>query len=200
MITPRQVKDLLDAVVSIDRRDLERRHTQAIKRNSGPRNARDGYPTGGSGSGADAGDPVGAAVSATLEVDVNPATGRTRTRNGRAVIHDRRVSDPLAEHLEQANGYLEQAVSSLGAYVSRLNAIDRLTDDSDLNPEPGCWCMARIGEFEEVHRTGTVGGRLPEAKPLGRWAYRFVETAERLPTIEECRLHNEGRRVHVRAS
>ncbi len=177
---PRQLKDLFATLAPKDRPELERRLAQAIKRNAGPRNARDGYPTGGTGSGKDPGDPVGAV--ATTNVSALP------------------VRDPLAEHVEAALGYLQQAADSIGALRSRLNAIDRLTDDSDLDPEPQCWAMKRIGVFEPAIVTSDAKGAIKEPKPWGRWAYDFALATGEPPTLEQCRAHAEGRRVRLKAS
>lgn len=185
-ISTRQISALFVAVAgkgyrsSPELKTLEQRLVQALKRNSGPRNARDGYPTGGSGSGQDGGDPVGAV--ATSNVSKFP------------------LKDPLAEHLEAAAGYLEQAAASMGAFASRLNAIDRLTDDSKLDPDAACWAMARIGEFEPAHVTSDAKGAIKEPKPWGRWAYEFALATGQPPTVEQCRDHADGRRVKLRAS
>lgn len=179
-MTNRQVSDHFRALELKDRKELERRLGQAKKRNAGPRNARDGYPTGATGSGQDSGDPVGAV--ATTNVSTSPA------------------KDPLADHVEAAEGYLLQAVTSLGAMRSRLNAIDRLTDDSDLNPEPGCWAMARVGVYEPAHVMSDAKGAIAEPRPWGRWAHDYVLATGQVPTVEQCRDHAEGRRVKLKAS
>lgn len=159
-----------------DWRSLARRLDLAVKRNR-IRSARDGFPSGGGGPrSGDVSDPT-----------FNAATGRD-------------PKDQLAELVQSAATHLEQAVVHVQGLAANLDAIDRLADDKDLNPEPGCWAMARIGHWEPVHRSGDVGGRLKEARPLGRWAYDFTVNEGRLPTPEECRAHAEGRRVRLRAS
>lgn len=171
-----QADKLVSYLQQRDWRALNRRLDEAVKRNR-IRATRDGFPSGGGGMrSGDVADPTFSA-----------ATGRD-------------PKDLLAENVHAAASYLEDAVKAVQSFESRLAAIDRLSDDRDLNPEPGCWAMQRIGHWEPVHRTSDVGGRLKEPKPLGRWAYDVTVALGRVPTPEECRARAEGRRVRLRAS
>lgn len=89
---------------------------------------------------------------------------------------------------------LAAALDALRRLEHRLALVDALRSDEDLTPEPGCWAMARVDVWEPVHRKTFVGG---EERALGRFAYDFTRRAGRLPTIEECRAHAEGRRIHL---
>lgn len=171
-----QADKLVAYLQSRDFRSLSRRLDIAVKRNR-IRSARDGFPSGGGGTrSGDVSDPT-----------FNAATGRD-------------PKDHLSELVKSAASHLERSVVEFQGLEANLDAIDRLSDDKDLNPEPGCWAMARIGHWEPVHRSGDVGGRLKEARPLGRWAYDFVWNEGRLPTPDECRTRAEGRRVRLKAS
>lgn len=172
-----QADKLLAYLASQDWKKERKRLEDAIRRNK-ISSARDGFPSGGDGgvSGGDRPDPT---YTAAMSRD---------------------PKDLLDEHVKAAIHHLKTADKSIRDFKSRMDAIDRLSDDKDLNPEPGCWAMARIGHWEPVHRSSDVGGRLREAKPLGRWAYDFVWAMGRVPTPEECRARAEGRRVRLKAS
>lgn len=179
MTTPRatQVGELVGYLKRQDWKLVERQLAEAVRRAQSAKAVRDGYPSGG-GSGSKGGevpDPTHAA-----------ATGRD-------------PRDLVAEHAKAAATHLEDAVVHVQGCLRRLDLIEQMTTGADLNPEPICWAMARVGSVEPVHRTSDVGGRLREARPLGKWAYDFVVHQGRLPTVEECRARAEGRRVRVSA-
>jgi hypothetical protein len=157
---------------------LRRRMHEAIRRNDGPTPRRDGLRRAGEGAGV-----RGGGVS-------DPTYGAAMGRD---------ELDRLRTFTRQAARHLENAVVEVRAFVEQLDAVEQLANDADLNPEPICWAMARVGSVEPVWRTGDVGGRLKEPRALGKWAYEFVMAMDRLPTDEECRARAEGRRVRVKA-
>jgi hypothetical protein len=171
--------ELLGEMKHQDWGKLRRRMHEAIRRNDGPTPRRDGLRRAGDGTGVSGGgvsDPTYSAAMSREELD------RVRT------------------HTRLAARHLENAVLEVRAFVEQLEAVEQLANDADLNPEPICWAMARVGSVEPVWRTGDVGGRLKESRPLGKWAYEFVMAMGRAPAAEECRARAEGRRVRVRAS
>ncbi|HEV2071090.1 MAG TPA: hypothetical protein VGR26_14970 [Acidimicrobiales bacterium] len=175
----RQADELIGYLKRQDWGKLRKRMHEAIRRSDTPGPRRDGMGRAGEQTGVSGGgisDPTyGAAMS-------------------------RQELDHVRGHTRLAAKHLEQAVVHFQAFVEQLQAVEQLASDEDLNPEPGCWAMARLRVWEPVHRTSDVGGKLSEARPLGLWAYRFVRIAGRLPTVEECRAHAAGRRVRVRVT
>ncbi len=186
-INDRQLSELFHRLRGVkDWGDLEKRLAGALQRNATATAARDGFSAtssgfagGGAGGGGEVNDPTSKTAAARVEWGD--------------------VRDPLADHTKVAVRALEQAVTSIQVLRSRLDAIDHLGDaDDQVESAPGCWLMGLVGVWEPVHRTGDVGGRLKEARPLGKWAYDFVRTTGELPTREQARAHAEGRRVRVK--
>ncbi len=182
-INERQLSELFGLLRSVkDWADLERRLAVAVRRN-GTASTRDGFADGNGipsmpARGAVGGDRTGAKAVASAEG------------------HARR--DPLDEHTVAAVRGLEQAVVGIQALRSRLDAIDHLSRPDDLNPEPGCVVMAKVGVWEPVHVISTVKGKLKEPAPLGRWAYEFVRATGTLPSREQARAHADGRRIRLK--
>lgn len=188
-INDRQLTELfahLRGVKEKDWADLRRRLADALQRDATATAARDGFSGTSSGFAAAGGGTSG----------VNDSSGNTGV--ARAEWGERR--DPLHEHTAAAVKALEAAVTAVQVLRSRLDAIDHLSDvDDQVDPAPGCWLMGLVGVWEPVHRTGDVGGRLKEPRPLGKWAYDFVRSTGELPTREQARAHAEGRRIRVKA-
>jgi hypothetical protein len=184
-ITERQLSELFANLRAIkDWATLEQRLFTALQRNATAANVRDGYArqsTGfaGGGKGGDPGDPAGMEGVARAEFAA--------------------MKDPIDEHTRAAAAALLQAVESLQTLRSRLDLIDHLSSDEDLEPLLGCDVMAKVDVFEPVHRTGDVGGRLSRPMALGKWAYEFVLNTGQLPSREQTRARVEGRRVRVKA-
>lgn len=77
-------------------------------------------------------------------------------------------------------------------------------DDPDM---PVCEVVARVKDkrgksrsLEPLHRFSDVGGRLPNALRLGKWAYDFVLATGGLPSDEQIEAHIDGRHVRRKAS
>jgi hypothetical protein len=157
---------------------LRRRVHEALRRNDSSAPRRDGLRRAGEEAGV-----RGAGVS-------DPTYGAAMSRD---------EIDQLRTHTRLMARHLENTAREFRAFLEQLDAIDQLANVADLNPEPICWAMARVGSVEPVWRTGDVGGRLKEPRPLGKWAYEFVMAMDRLPTDEECRARAAGRRVRVKA-
>jgi hypothetical protein len=184
-ITERQLGDLFATIRAIkDWATLEQRLATALHRNATAANVRDGYSrqsthAGAGGGKGGPGDPAGMTGVARAEFAA--------------------MKDPIDEHTRAAAAALLQAVVSLQTLRSRLDMIDHLSSDEELEPLPGCAVMAKVDVFEPVHRTGDVGGRLSRPMALGKWAYEFVINTGQLPSREQARAHAEGRRVRVKA-
>jgi hypothetical protein len=184
-ITERQLTELFANLRAIkDWASLEQRLATALHRNATAANVRDGYARQSTGfavaaKGGDPGDPAGMMGVARAEFAA--------------------MKDPIDEHTRAAAAALLQAVVSLQTLRSRLDLIDHLSSDEELEPLPGCAVMARVNVFEPVHRTGDVGGRLKRPVALGKWAYEFVLNTGQLPSREQTRAHADGRRVRVKA-
>ena len=71
------------------------------------------------------------------------------------------------------------------------------TSDPTLADDEGCEIVGgATGVFEPTHRRGfDHDGTLPERFRVGRWSYDFIRRTNRLPTLQEIRVHVEGRRV-----
>ena len=177
-MTNPQLLDLVDQLRTTDWLAIRSRLAEALRR-AGSASARpDGFPTssGGGARGSGTGDPTFAAVEA------------------------RGPRDSVREHAMVAAVALDDGVKRILTVQSRLRLIDQLVERADLNPEPGCSAMAKVGGWEPAHVTTDLGGRLPQAVVLGRWAYDFARAADRLPTREECQAHRDGKRVRVKSS
>lgn len=184
-ITEHQLRELFANLRAIkDWASLEQRLATALHRNATAANVRDGYSRQSTHAGAGAG-----------KGDPGDSTGMT----GVARAEFAAMKDPIDEHTRAAAAALLQAVVSLQTMRSRLDLIDHLSSDEDLEPLPGCDVMARVDVFEPVHRTGDVGGRLKRPAALGKWAYEFVLNTGQLPSREQARAHAEGRRIRVKA-
>lgn len=99
--------------------------------------------------------------------------------------YDRLVTDAIA--------YFDEADRNLRASVNKIKQLNQLRSDSDIaTADPGCWALERIGAWEPVFRRAEIDG---EFRPLSRWAYDFLRSTDRLPTIDECKRHLRGQRI-----
>jgi hypothetical protein len=174
-ITRAQLFDLVDQLRKTDWLAMRARLLEALRRAGSAGAHPDGFSSG-SGTGRGSGTP-------------DPTFSHANARG---------LHDPIREHALVALRALDNGVAELLTVQSRLRLIDHLVDVSELNPEPGCSAMAKVGGWEPVHVTTDLGGRLPEAVPLGRWAYDFARATGRLPTRQECQAHRDGKRVRVK--
>lgn len=183
MISNRQASTLFTQLRNMkDLTALERRLSAALKRNATAANVRDGYRGANfePGRSSERSDP-------TYETAHSNVTGFP-------------LRDPVGDAVEAAAGYLEQAVDSVNALRSTLNRIDNLASDQDLNPDPMCWAMARVGVFEPAITFSDAKGAMNEPKHWGRWALDYALATGQAPTPEQCRAHAEGRKVRLKAS
>lgn len=104
--------------------------------------------------------------------------------------------DDYDHTVQTALGYLADAERALHAARNRLATLATIQDPGNLRPtQPGCWALNRIGAWEPVHRRTIIDG---EPRDLGRWAYDFHRTTGRLPSLDECRRHQDGRKIRVK--
>lgn len=148
-------------------------------------NVPDGMPRSSMAGGSSGGGPT-----VLVDGDQVPVT----SVEAAVIARERPPVDRQRRAVLEAVDALGAALDALRRAEHRLNLVDALRSDEELTPEPGCWAMARVGAWEPVHRKTFVGD---EERALGRFAYDFVRRAGRLPTIEECRAHSEGRRIHL---
>lgn len=113
-----------------------------------------------------------------------------------AVFAGRGPIDEYHRKVDAVLGYLADASGALAGAMTKLADLEQLQDDAGLQPgDPGCWAMERLGQWEEVHATVVIEG---EPRRLGNWAYRFHREHGRLPTVAECKMRADGRKVMVK--
>lgn len=159
----------------------DRLHTAYETGRNSP-SARDGYKA--HATGADSSRPGNPEL---LKVEAD-AVWRLTHQNW-IDTHDRIVQTAL--------DYFAEADRALRACQNKLTQLARLQDDHDLDPTPGCWALARIGSWDPIAHTVIIAG---EPRPLGAWAYRFHRNNGRLPTLDECKRHVRGQKIHIKAS
>lgn len=184
-------------ITSVDLGELGRRLHALVELNRTHPSTPDGYPTSTPGAPTPTSRP---------RTDTDPDDQIALTSVEAATHARRNHHDPLAAAERHATEMLRVAADALtaaGAHLARADQHRTTRPDEGLNPEPGCWAMARIGAWEPVHRTTNLADilahPLDEPRPLGRWAYDFARRQGRLPTADECRRHRDGKKVMVAA-
>ena len=164
------------------RADLDlARMLRALRRDSGPAPAHDGYPAGGDGN----------EVRSTAELTSVEAAAEQR-------IYGRPVSDPHHDLTEQALSYLLHAARSLSAWRHTLNAIDDLVDQRPaIGRSEAVCCEPTCEDVAEPGRQGRCAA-------CAKWRQRYAEgnpngTYSPVPAnlIEERVTERAKRRVHV---
>jgi hypothetical protein len=141
----------------------------------------DGFPTTASGS-----DAGGGGTGTTASSVERAAAARTDRRD-----------DPTATAIRSAMMSLTETVQAVRACRGHLVALATERDASErASIVPGCWALARVGGWEEVHAVTVIAGI---TYPLGRWAYDFQRRIGLLPTVAQCKLRVEGRKVYAKA-
>lgn len=123
----------------------------------------DGYATRTPGAGDPGGGSRGSSSTETA------ALARVNAKTERDLVH---------ENLEQALGYLDQALGSIRAFQHRVsNLVDIM------GPPKPPMCEVLVGT-DSIHFSD-VGGRLHRKHHLSQPAYDFVLTRDRLPDEAE---------------
>jgi len=162
--------------------DLDLARTlRALRRDSGPAPAHDGYPAGGDGN----------EVRSTAELTSVEAAAEQ-------LIYGRPVSDPHHDLTEQALSYLLDAARSLSAWRHTLNAIDDLTDQRPAIGRSEAVCCEPI--CEDVAEPGRRG----RCSACALWRSRFLSESPNAlcppvpeQIIAERVANREKRRVHI---
>jgi hypothetical protein len=90
---------------------------------------------------------------------------------------------------------LRQVVNGLDLIRGQLDRMDKVRAAAPESDDVGCEAMGQIGSWEPVEHRTQIDGRFYD---LGGWAYKFSRRTGRLPSAEECRLHQQGKHVRVK--
>lgn len=125
-------------------------------------------------------------------------TGETAIRRDRAAADLRE----LDRHMAAMHRHATQAVAIAALYTPRpATALDRRTLAAlNIKPDPGCQSCDRVGSWSIVHRSTTLGGRLPAKTALCHWCYRWANEHGQLPAVDVMERHARGETIRQRAS
>lgn len=177
--TDRHLIDLFNTITGTSWNALQKEIIEGIHRERAHPSTPDGYPKTTIGGGGGGGNETATSVEAAVIARQQKTRDEHRIEITRAVDAIRNVCDEIS----RARGALAR--------------ISKMKSDEELNPEPQCAAMARVGTWEPFHRNHTIDNKIV---PLGRWAYDFARAMHRMPTIEECKARAEGRRVRINAT
>lgn len=117
--------------------------------------------------------------------------------------HDHITADQAAKKLEAIDKLIRQTSMTaqlLGAIVDGeqpkhptdrdRREVERANNaEPDRGPCDHCTRHRPTGLTQDVHRTGTVAGNLPDPMALCRWCYDEVRRTGQLPTTDKIRLN-----------
>lgn len=188
MLTDQQVDDLLNGL-EIQPRRIAKTLKAAISRNAKGGSTRpDGW---GRGKGFDgSGGPRRVTVP---EDEHGPEESIEVTSVELAIIsRERTQHDELHEAVTAAVTNLRVAARNVQQLRAQIERLENLDFDTEKANQRRCAAMARVNVTERFYKRREVNGVWYD---LGQWAYKFTIDTDRLPTLDECRTHAQGRNV-----
>jgi hypothetical protein len=154
------VRKLCRDAAAVDWKLLERRLVDAVSRDATGSVAVDGHKSSHAAGGAGGG--------ASITVDGEAVSVTSVEASVFAILDDRR-RDPVHDHVEAAVGFLDAAVRSAGALVSRLDQVDRVQDPNPPAKRGAAECCERACEDP------SVPGKRGRCLACFRWVLRWEE-------------------------
>lgn len=189
VLTDQQVDDLVDALAAVQPRRIAKTLKAAIARNArGGSTKADGWPRGKGYDGS------GGPMRVTVDADEHgPEESIEVTSVELAIIaRSRTQRDELHDAVTAAVRNLRTAALNLGQLRAQIERLENLDFDAEKANQRRCAAMARVNVTERFYKRREVNGVWYD---LGQWAYKFTIDTDRLPTLDECRTHAQGRNV-----
>lgn len=187
-LTDQQVEDLLRAL-EVQPRRFAKVLQAAIARNArGGSTKPDGWPRGKGYDGA------GGPPRVTVEADEHgPEESVEVTAVELTIIaRERGQRDELDDAVRAAIGHLVTAARNITLLRAQVERLENLRFDPEAANKLRCAAMARVNVSEPFYKRHEINGTTWN---LGRWAYAFTIETGRLPNLDECRTHAQGRNV-----